>query len=281
MADEKRLGRGLESLLGREIVPVEPAPAGEAVAEAEVELLRPNPLQPREEMSDEDLRDLVESIKANGILQPILVRPAPPGYEIIAGERRWQAAKMAGIRRVPIVVRQVDDQDVLTLALIENLQRVDLNPIEKARAFANLLNRFGLTQDEAAKRIGKDRSTIANFLRLLDLPEEVRGHVSRGTITMGHARALLSLTSEFQQIQLCNRIVAEGLSVREVERIVSRRPRGKRQAFEKDSQIREIEDRLRESLGAKVDLVCGRRGGKIVIHYADADDLQRIIERLG
>ena len=280
MAEEKRLGRGLESLIGREKLEEDVFAATQPTGEIEMEKIRPNPLQPRQDISEENLAELVESIRTRGLLQPIVVRPAGSVYELIAGERRWQAAKRLGMRTISAVVREVGDEDMLTLALIENLQRVDLNPIEKARAFAGLMSRFSLTQEDAAKRIGKDRTTIANFVRLLDLPKEVRDHVSRGTISMGHARALLAIANELQQIQLCNRIILEGLSVRAVEiaaRRGTRRPDSKQP---KDPDLKAIEDRLRELLSVKVEIVKRGKRGRIVIHFADNDDFDRIMEKM-
>jgi len=279
--DEKRLGRGLASLLGRSAAEDDTGPGDESLGEVDVARIRPNPLQPRSRMPEEEMAELAASIRANGLLQPVVVREAGDGYELIAGERRWQAAQRAGLKRIPVVIRNVTDEEMLSLALVENLQRVDLNPIDKARAFSNLMERFNLTQEDTAQRIGKDRSTVANFIRLLDLPAEIQEHVSRGTVSMGHARALLALKSTAAQIRLCVRIIREKLSVRDIERAVRRADVPKAGPKIADPAVREIEDRLRRCLGAKIEVARGKKGGKIIVHYADNDDLDRLLDMLG
>jgi len=236
-------------------------------------------------MSEEALSELAASIREHGVLQPVLLRRTEQGYELIAGERRWRAAKAAGLATVPAMVRDLGDDDALTIALVENIQREDLNPIEKARAFREMGDRFSLTQEEIARRTGKERSTIANFLRLLDLPEEVQELVSRGTISMGHARALLSLASIKEQMEMCRRIVRDDLSVREVESIVARvrSPRGGRShsAEQKSAYLRELEERLREHTGMRVSVDLRGARGRAVFHFAGETDLQRLLDLLG
>lgn len=287
MAIEKRLGRGLESLLGKGAEEELNSPRS-AARKVPIGDIKPNPHQPREEFTERDLTDLAESIKSVGILQPLVVRRVGKTYELIAGERRLRAAKLAGLSEVSITERDASDDDMLTLALVENLQRSDLNAIEKAKAFKEMIERYSLTQEVAARRLGKDRATLANFIRLLDLPENVQNIVSRGTISMGHARALLSLPHPTQQYALAQRIEAQGLSVREVERTVAamrgekqkKRPRGKATAG-KSPVIRDIEDRLREKFGTRVTIELKDGQGRLMIHLFSDDDLQRVLDVLG
>jgi ParB family transcriptional regulator, chromosome partitioning protein len=285
---ERRLGRGLESLLGslKEEAPHAPAVSG-GVQRVPIGKIRANSQQPRTEFAERELLELAESIKAVGILQPLVVRPEGDGYQLIAGERRLRAAKLAGLEVVPIIERTATDEELLTLALIENLQREDLNPIEKAKGFKELIEKHQITQDVAAKRLGKDRSTMANFIRLLDLPEEVQQIVSRGTISMGHARALLVIPHPSTQHALALRIEEEGLSVREIERIAAtyraedKKPRRKPMAAPKDPHIRDLEDRARQRLGTKVDIEHHDGKGRIIVHLFSDDDLQRVLDVLG
>ena len=289
MAVQKRLGRGLESLLGAPpgvSEATERATVEGGVTHVPVDMIRPNPVQPRSGFHDRQMSELVESVKAVGVLQPLLVRRGADGFELIAGERRLRAAKAAGISVVPVIERPTSDDEMLTLALVENLQREDLNPIEKAKGFKRLIETFSLTQEQAAKRIGKDRSTLANFIRLLDLPESVQHVVSRGTITMGHARALLALAHASAQQALALRIEDEGLSVRETERIVAkqRTQQGappKKKAARKDPHLRDLEDRIRERLGTKVAIDYHAGRGRITISFYSDDDFQRILDALG
>jgi len=282
------LGRGLESLLGKGAEEELNLPAG-GKRLVPIGDIAPNPFQPRHDFTERELSDLAESIKSVGILQPLVVRRAGKKYELIAGERRLRAAKLAGLTEVPVVEREnTNDDDMLTLALVENLQRADLNPIEKAKGFKELIERYSLTQEAAARRLGKDRATLANFIRLLDLPDNVQGIVSRGTISMGHARALLSLPHPGQQYSLAQRIEAQGLSVREVERTVAamcgearrKRPRGK-PAAARSPVIRDLEDRLREKFGTRVTIEHRDGQGRMVIHFFSDDDLQRVLDVLG
>lgn len=293
MATEKRLGRGLESLLGQRAADepkaasaVPAASAGAGVQRVAIEQVRANPKQPRTAFAERELGELTESVKAIGILQPLVVRKVADGYELIAGERRLRAARMAGLKTVPIIEREAAEDEVLTLALIENLQREDLNAIEKARGFCELMTHHRITQEQVARRIGKDRATVANFIRLLDLPEPVQHIVARGAISMGHARALLGLPHPSTQQALALRIEEEGLSVREVERIVSsfrveEKPRRKSAKSQKSAHLKDLEDRMRERLGTKTSLEYNNGQGKLVIHLYSDDDLQRILDVLG
>jgi ParB family chromosome partitioning protein len=248
-------------------------------------LLDPNPHQPRQGMKAEDLEHLKSSILEQGVLQPILVRPNGGRYQIIAGERRFRAAQGAGLAEVPVIVRQATDEEMLELALIENLQRSDLDPIEKATSFRSYLERSGKTQEVAAARLGLDRSTIANMIRLLELPDLVQGMVREGLVAMGHARAILALGDHKRQIAIAERVAREGLSVRQVERLVGAGEGSKRRgkAQPKGVHAKALEARLRESLGTKVSVEEGTKPGtgKIVIEYYSNDDVERILSRLG
>ena len=288
----KKLGRGLDALL-ISTVAIEKAAerpkiekdarGGQAVSMLGVDVLFPSRFQPREGFDEAALEELAASIKENGVLQPIIARVQPEGYEIIAGERRWRAAQLLGMNEVPVIIRDVPDNRMLELALVENIQRENLNPMEAAQAYSELMNELSLTHEQVADRVGKSRATVTNFLRLLDLPDEVREHVSRGTISMGHARALLSLESAAGQIALAEKTASSGLSVREVERIVQAekgRPKTKAAPLERPAHIIDVEDRLRKSLGTKV-RVSERNGrGKIVLEFYTLDEFDRLMEAL-
>jgi ParB family chromosome partitioning protein len=276
--DRSKLGRGLDSLLG-EVVEVN---EGEKILQLPPEEIYPNTLQPRENFDHGMLNGLVESIKIHGILQPVVVRWTGNRYELIAGERRWRAAKQAGLVTVPAVLRNVDGGKALELALIENIQREDLNPIEKAKAFVNLMTNFGLTQEGVAECVGMDRSSVANIIRLLELPPDIQEYVSRGTVSVGHARALLSLRNEEGQGRLCERIIKEGLSVRDVEAIVSNsvEAQSQRQKTAKGTHIQHLEDRLRETLGTMVTITERNGKGKIVINFKGLDQFEQIMEHI-
>jgi ParB family chromosome partitioning protein len=289
---EKRpaLGRGLSAL-----IPDTPAPAASAdrALEIDTDLLRPNKFQPRTQMDDERIEELARSIRSNGIIQPIVVRRAGEtegrqpldkevGYEIIAGERRWRAAQRAGLLKVPVVVRDVPDDRLLAVALIENIQREDLNPIEEAVAYRRLADEFHLTQEQIADAVGKDRSSIANYVRLLRLPQEVRANLASNAISMGHARALLALPDEAAQLRAGRDIVARGLSVRETEALVKKQD-GKQARLEEkktDVHTRAAEDKLRLALGTRVRINRKGKGGRIEIDFVNEDELQRLYERL-
>ena len=278
--NKRKLGRGLSTLLaGREEADAEE----EGLMQIPVESIRPCPWQPRSPLSEEDLRGLADSIARDGLLQPLVVRRIQEGqYELVAGERRWRAARLAGLTSVPSVVRDVPDSQVLELALVENLQRQDLNAIERAKAYRQLIQQLGLTQEDAAKRLGQERSTLANFLRLLELPEEIQQLVSRGTITSGHARAILTLPSIQSQMDLAKRIVSGGLSVRAAESLATSMtgPRTTRQAKAKPAHIRDVEQRLQRALGTRVVVHERRKGGRIIIDFFSHDEFNRLLSVL-
>jgi ParB family transcriptional regulator, chromosome partitioning protein len=291
---EKRpaLGKGLSALI---------PDAADALAtpraslDVDVDLLEPNHYQPRGDMNDARLEDLARSIRANGVIQPIVVRrlddamSARPRYQIIAGERRWRAAQRAHLAKVPIIVKDVattDRKRMLELALIENIQREDLNPMEAAAAYQRLVEEFNLTQDDIAAQVGKDRATVANYLRLLKLPAEVRGNVASGALSMGHARALVALPSEADQKRLARDVVAKGLSVRETEALVKKALGTKPGPAEppappkKDVHTRAAEEQLRITLGTPVEIKRKGKGGTIAIAFTNETELQRLYEFL-
>ena len=279
---EKRpaLGRGLSAL-----IPDTPAPAP-AVADrsldVDIDLLRPNKFQPRTHMDDDRIEELARSIRANGIIQPIVVRQVEKGYEIIAGERRWRAAQRAGLMKVPVVVREIPEDRLLAVALIENIQRENLNPIEEAVAYRRLSDEFRLTQEQIADAVGKDRSSIANYVRLLRLPLEVRSSVSSNALSMGHARALLALPDEAAQLRVAREVLSRSLSVRDTEALVKKATAPESAKAEKtvDVHTRAAEDKLRLALGTRVRINRKGKGGRIEIEFISEDELQRIYERL-
>jgi ParB family chromosome partitioning protein len=277
---EKRpaLGRGLSAL-----IPDAPAPAApERSLEVDSDLLRPNKFQPRASMDDAKIDELARSIKANGIIQPIVVRKADGGYEIIAGERRWRASQRAGLLKVPVVVRNVPDDRLLAVALIENIQREDLNPIEEAHAYRKLADDYHLTQEQIADAVGKDRSSIANYVRLLRLPQEVRANVASGALSMGHARAILGIAEEAAQLRLSREVVSKDLSVRETEALVKKatQPPSEKREVPKDVHTRAAEEKLRFTLGTRTRIVRKRKGGRIEIDFTSEDELNRLYEQL-
>jgi len=281
---EKRpaLGKGLSAL-----IPDAPEPR-HAPVEADIDRLTPNDFQPRGSLDEARLQELAQSIRANGLIQPIVVRKAGDRFQIIAGERRWRAAKLAGLLRVPIVVRDVvpGEKSQLELALVENIQREDLNPIDEALAYKRLADQFQLTQEHIAAAVGKDRATIANYLRLLRLPDEVRTEVASGRLSMGHARALLSLAGEAEQRQLARDVLARSLSVRETESIVKRivesgaPPREPAEPAPVDVHTRAAEDRLKVLLGTRVRIVRHGTRGRIEIDFTSEEELIRIYDML-
>jgi len=279
MADKRpALGRGLSAL-----IPDAPLQApSDRPLEIDTDLLRPNPYQPRGHMDEARLQDLSRSVRANGVIQPIIVRRAGDRYEIIAGERRWRAAQLAGVLKVPVVVRDVPDGKLLETALIENIQREDLNPIEEATAYRRLVNEFKLTQEQIADEVGKDRSSVANYMRLLKLPEEIRAEIASGTLAMGHARAILAIEDGAAQRRAAREIIARGLSVREAEALVKRLVEPPRNPAAKpaDPNTRAAEERLRFALGTRVRIVRKGKGGRLEIEFTSEQELQRIYEQL-
>jgi ParB family chromosome partitioning protein len=278
------LGKGLSAL-----IPDAPEPPRSGPIEVDIDLLAPNQQQPRLNMDDAKLEELAASIKTNGIIQPILVRRTGNTYRIIAGERRWRAAQKAGLQRVPVVVRDVADGDkqLLELALIENLQREGLNPIDEALAYQRLADEFTLTQEQIAAAVGKDRSSVANFMRLLKLPEEVRADLAAGALSTGHARALLALPDATAQRHGAREAISRRLSVRETEALVkklsspkSRATSAAAPAATSDVHTRAAEDRMRFALGTKVRINRRGSGGRIEIEFASEDELNRIFEAI-
>jgi len=318
MNKRKSLGRGLDALLSSarpQAQPPPPAagtPAPQAAAtapaappsppesglrEVPIELLRRGKYQPRVDMREESLAELAESIKAQGIVQPIVVRPVPGAgaggetqYEIVAGERRWRAAQLAGLHTIPAVVRDIPDEAAVAVALIENIQREDLNPIEEARSLHRLCDEFGLTHADAADAVGRSRATVTNLLRLLELPRPVREMLERRQLDMGHARALLGLTSTELQVELAERVLKQGLSVRETENAVrqlagaeggaKRAKAGGAARGPADPNVRRLEADLAETLGAAVSIEHGPKGGKVVIRYHGLDELEGILAHI-
>ena len=286
------LGNGLSAL-----IPDSPAPAPPAsgVVELDIDRLSPNDYQPRLQIDDARLDELAASIKANGVIQPIIVRQTSEGYRIIAGERRWRAARRAGLTRVPVVVKELSgdqaQQKVLEMALIENIQREDLNAIEEAKAYRRLVDEFTMTQEAVAAAVGKDRATVANTLRLLKLPAEVQGDVAAGAISMGHARALLALPGDNSQLHLAREVKTRGLSVRETEALVKRVLEGGEiipapssrttgASAPADVHTRAAEDKLKLLLGTRVRIKRKAKGGRIEIDFGNESELIRIFEAL-
>ena len=281
---EKRpaLGKGLSAL-----IPDAPESPTSAPTEIDVDLISPNEYQPRHRPDDVRLDELAQSIRANGVIQPIVVHKVDGGYRIIAGERRWRAAQRAGLTRVPVYIKEValgKDAQLLEMALIENIQREDLNPIDEAAAYEKLSTDFKMTQEEIAAAVGKDRSSVANHLRLLKLPQEVRAEVAGGRLSMGHARALLAVADEAGQRQVARQVIAQNLSVRETETLVKRLAKpalaGRSAAAGNDVNTRAAEERLRLNLGTRVRIVRRGKGGKIEVDFTTEDELQRLFERL-
>lgn len=301
----RRLGRGLESLVSDlrsapESGVAEPFPGSQVSPEdglsqgrpafVDVEALSPNPFQPRSSMSDEDVRSLADSLRNRGMIQSISARQIGGKLQIIAGERRWRAARVAGIRKVPVVIRDVDERGMLEMALIENLQREDLNPVDRARAYRRYCDDFGVTAEGLAERLGEDRTTVTNYLRLLDLPEDIQDLAAAGRITMGHARCIVGVADDESRRRLAKAVAAHDLSVRALEEIVRREKRGQERSAarargraEKSANIRDLEHRLSLATGTKVTVQEGRRKGtgRIVIEYYSLDDFDRIADHLG
>ena len=306
-AKRSHLGRGLESLLG----PAPSAPAASAsqlaappasaetaafpadhqidISQFEIPLsrIKPNPYQPRTVWNPEELEELTRSVRENGVIQPIIVRKSGDTYEIVAGERRYRAATQAGLEKIPALVRSATDEEMLELALVENIHRTDLNPIERAKAYQNFIQSFSLSQTEAAKKLGEDRTVIANHLRLLDLPKDLQEMLTGNQLSMGHARALLALPTDELRRKLANRAMAGRLSVREVERLVRKyletthEPKPDKQA--KEAHILDLENQLQSILGTKVAIEPKKKGhrGRIIIDYYSLDDFERLTERIG
>ena len=285
--------KGKRNALGRGLGALIPIARGSTAARPDdkmqifqcpVNKLIPNTEQPRQSFSEKKLRELTDSIRAKGVIHPLIVRVKEGGYQIITGERRWRAAKLAGLKSIPVIVKDVTDTDMLELALIENLQREDLNPVEEADAYRQLIEEHGLKQEDLAKRVGRKRSSVANTLRLLKLPEEIRRYLMTGELSMGHARAILGVVSTQAQVVLARRVVKGGMSVRECEELVRRSPKttGKPKKSPRKHkytpQMYRLVESMQRRLGTKVDVLQGKKGGRVVIHYYSPEELDRIIE---
>ena len=276
---KRALGKGIEALIPEK----EEAKTGDIV-NINLSQILPGRFQPRKQFNPEKHKELVASIREKGIMQPILVRPAKDreGFEVIAGERRLRAARELGFEQIPAFIKEVKDEEALELSLIENIQREELNPIEEAYAYRELIDRFNLNQEDVAKAVGKDRSTISNTLRLLKLPRKIQDYVSRETLSTGHARAILAIENERQQIEIADEIVKRGLSVRETEALVKRSKEKEivKPKRTKDLYIKEIEEELQRILGTKVTIVQGKKRGKIQLEFYTPADLERLINLL-
>lgn len=305
----RRLGRGLDSLISNLLTEGSPATtqdanAGQAspaersvdpstgdLAMILIDDLNPNPLQPRSSIKDEDVASLAQSISSSGLLQPIAVRRVEGRFEIIAGERRWRAAKSAGMDRVPVIIHEANDEKTIELALIENIQREDLNAIDRAKAYRRFCDQFNLKAEEVARRLAEDRTTVTNYLRLLDLPEEIRKNVASGQIAMGHARCLAGISDVVRQRELANRVVKDQISVRTLETMIRQdnarhgavTDRAQKTSIQTPAHVRHMEKRFEEALKTKVVIREGRRkgSGRIMIDYYTLDDFERIATRLG
>src|SRR4029079_13919986 len=279
--EKRALGRGLDALLPT----TKPAPMPELpeVQHLSVDAIVPNRYQPRQTFAPQELAELAASLKQSGLLQPVLVRRKGDGmYELISGERRWRAAREAGMETIQAVVRNCSDEESILLALVENLQREDLNPMEMSRAYQRMVNEFGLTQDIIAQRVGCERSSVANVIRLMNLPTDVQHLIENGQLSAGHAKVLLGVASPAEQVRVAQLVVARNLSVRETEKILASsvivRKRTTKDA--RRSPLLDVEERLQKRLGTKVFLVSGRRGGKVIIHYFSPAELDGILEQL-
>ena len=273
----KRLGRGLA-----DIIETRPEASPNFLV-LRTDQIRPNRFQPRTTISESSLEELKASIKKSGVLEPVLVRPIAHGtYELVAGERRLRAAQALGMPDVPAIVKTLTDREALEFSLVENIQRENLNPLEEAKGYARLIDEFGYTQEDVAASVGKDRATVANFLRLLALPTELQRGLHEGTITMGHAKALLSVEDRARQAELYRAIAQRGLSVRQTEAMTATlSPAHRRRTRRLDPQGKALEDALRKALGTKVSLAARHKGGRIVIEYFSQEDLARLLQLLG
>jgi len=271
--DRRGLGKGLEALI----------PSSPGVTEVEVDSIVPNPRQPRQAFDPQALQELATSIREQGLVQPLVVTELEAGYQLLIGERRWRAAKLAGLDVVPVVVRDVSPQQMLELALVENLQREDLNPLETATAYQQLVEEFGMTQQQVADKVGKNRVTVTNTLRLLKLPAQVKDALLQGEIAEGHARSILRLDSERAQLEMLKQVVKGGLSVRQTEEMVRRRaekPKAKPVRDRKSPELRALEDKFCQALGTKVNLTRSKKGGRLVVYFYSEEELQAIYDLL-
>lgn len=282
----KVLGRGLDALISGDTAAVatEGLPPQAGTTELSIELISPNPFQPRKRFDDNTLRELADSIKASGVLQPLLVRRVSPGdYQLVAGERRLRAAQLVGLKKLPVVVKDVDDRAMMELALVENIQREALDPIEEAKAYQTLIEKVGLTHEKLSERVGKQRVTITNSLRLLSLPSEVMDMVSRGTLSAGHARALLALENRGDLLAAARYVATKGFSVRRTEAFVRRKQRTAhaRPRAARLGGLADWETKLQQRFSTQVAIHAGRKGGKVEFQFYDQTDLERLLEAWG
>ena len=283
---KKRLGKGLSALIPKEEENNEFDQKSGNIKEIKVENIVPNPYQPRKDFNSEALRELAESIKEHGVIQPISVRKVEDKYQLIAGERRLRASKMANLKTIPAIEKKLDERQVMEIALIENLQREDLTPIEEAMAYKKLIDEFGLTQGDVSKRVGKSRSAIANTIRLLKLPKKIQDYVSRETLSMGHARTLLSISDENEMLKICDIAINNELTVRQLEKLIKdlkESPEDKKEdksMKEKDSEVIEIEKKLRSIIGTSVRIKDTKDKKMITIECKNKEDLHRILSML-
>lgn len=299
--NKSRLGRGLSSLISISALPVEAVVASAAPASGDtgapvtapnagaplliaIDLIRPNPHQPRKTLNEATIAELAASMKTSGIIQPLVVRRSGEAYELIAGQRRWRAAKLAGLAEVPVFVRDVDSYTQAQMALVENIQREDLNPIERAQGYRSLMDQLGLTQAELSTRMGEDRSSIANFLRLLDLAEPVRNMIRDGHLTLGHAKLLAGVADILEQQRLAETVVAQGLSVRNLERMLQSAGESApaRKAPAASAHLVDLEKNLTRQLGMRIQVRSSTKGrGRLILHYASLDQFDDLIGKLG
>lgn len=281
-ANKRGLGKGLGALIPQGSV----FTGGRTIVNIDVDKVVPNPRQPRTSFSEENLKELASSIKEQGVIEPVLVRMRSGKYELVAGERRWRAAKQAGLAVVPSIIKDFTDEQSLELALIENLQREDLNPMDEAEGYSRLISEFKLTQEQVAKKVGKNRSTVTNMLRVLSLPEKIKQSLRRAELSVGHARALLAISDPVKQLDLWRQIIDNKLNVRDVEILVtdtSPRPHkkgGRKRAFTKNAELNALVEKLTTHLGTKVRIFGTPQRGRIEINYYSKDDLERILEVL-
>lgn len=283
---KKRLGRGLGSLIGNidEVTQVSDADRAHGLGEIDIDRIQRGKFQPRQNFDQQSLQELADSIRSQGIVQPIVVRPEGDHFELVAGERRWRAAQIAGLQKIPAVVRDLDSKSAVAIALIENIQREDLNPLELAQGLMRLIDEFDLTHQQVADSVGRSRASVSNLLRLLDLADPVKDLVNRGLLDMGHARALLGLIRH-DQVEVANIVVKRGLSVRETEALVKKVIKGetgeKSLSKESDPDTRRLETRISEKLGAAVKIRSGKQGsGRLIISFHSSDELEGILEHL-
>ena len=276
---KQALGKGLGALIPDLSTLDDRGKKALGIMEVELDKIIPNEYQPRKVFNDDKLNELAASIREQGVIQPIIVHKAGTGYQLIAGERRWRASRLAGLKTIPALVKEATKRELLEMALIENIQREDLNPLEAAEAYKRLQDEFKLTQEDLAKRVGKERSTVTNFLRILHLPKEVKQELASGALSMGHAKALLSLERGRDQILAAASIVKKGLSVREAEALASRLKNPPKQKKVNQSQeLHALEEKMKKSLGTKVSIIAKAKGGRIVIEYYTPEELDRILE---